>query len=168
MQPPEDGGAFGHDSLFVPESYALPPGPRAFGVLPSKSADPDTRICEDINNLRSMAWDFADSFPAVSAPQQPHVLDNLFKRQNDQLVRYIGCLAMGGKDGMEGWRALLADTDCCKALVFGIVGRAMKEKVFSELYFGAPPNPAETLSIKEQEQVQDDGMQLSRLRTMWY
>ena len=117
----------------------------------------DEWVCEKINQLTSMIRDFAQSFPPVSTHRLPDVLDQLLKRENDQLIRYIGCLGIGGKDGMQGWQRLLGDTTCRQALVSGIIGRALKEKVFGELLFGAPDEIAEMLSKMEYDQAQQDG-----------
>ena len=74
------------------------------------------------------------------------------------MSRYIGCLAQGGKENVAGWRKLLADTTCRRALVIGILGRALKEHVFDELYFGATAELREKLELLEQKQIHHDGM----------
>jgi hypothetical protein len=64
---------------------------------------------------------------------------------------------MGGPTGEQGWVTLLADTTCRQALVLGIIGRALKENVFNELYFGGSQRLVENLSKMEQEQTHQDG-----------
>lgn len=119
-------------------------------------------VCDQMNALRSKVQDFADSFPPN---RKPDALFSLLKPENNQLVRYIGCLAMGGKSGAKGWQALLSDATCRRALVFGVVGRALKEKVFDELCFGADAQLNEILSKKERNHVQQDGKSEYQLST---
>ena len=107
--------------------------------------------------LKDLVQTFAQSFKAVTKSRKEDVLLVLFRAENRQLIRYIGCLSMGGKSGVEGWRTLLSDTTCCQALVSGIVGRALKENVFSELCFGSDPKLAEILAEEEQHMAQTDG-----------
>ena len=120
----------------------------------------DYEICEKINELRSMAMQFAKSFSGVSAHQKLGVLDQILKPENVHLIKYIGCLAMGGKSGVDGWVELLADTTSRQALVLGIIGRALKENVFSVLYFGGSERLFDILDKKEKEQVNQDGRSL--------
>ena len=118
----------------------------------------DEEICSRLNDVLSAALNFAKSLPPVLISRRSEVLSSLLKPENAQLVRYIGCLVLGGKDFTESWRAILADTTCRSALVFGIIGRSLKEYVFSELYFGACEDLVEELSKMEREQAHLDGM----------
>lgn len=125
---------------------------------PSTSVQPnDEEICRKMNELRSAATEFAKTCPLVPSKHKPYMLDHLLVRENEQLIRYIGCLAMGGPTGEQGWVTLLADTTCRQALVLGIIGRALKENVFNELYFGGSQRLVENLSKMEQEQTHQDG-----------
>lgn len=116
-------------------------------------------ICARMHDLRSRVHTFATRFPPP-----PHkgrnVLSSLLNLGNAQLIRYIGCLAMGGDQGVEGWQALLEDKMCRQALVSGIVGRALKEHVFGSLFFGGSEELVESLEEMEREQIEKDGMRL--------
>ena len=111
-------------------------------------------ICSSMNEVRDSVHSFAISFPK---PRGPDVVSALLRPENQQLIRYIGCLAIGGKEGKEGWRKLLSDTTCMHGLVSGIVGRALKEEIFSALCFGADRKLKDVLSKQETELVQQDG-----------
>ena len=124
----------------------------------STSVQPnDEEICCQMNDLRSAATEFAKTCPRVPSNHKLYMLDHLLVRENEQLIRYVGCLAMGGPTGEQGWVTLLADTTCRQALVLGIIGRALKENVFNELYFGGSERLVENLSKMEQEQTHQDG-----------
>lgn len=112
-------------------------------------------VCMEMDGVRGQVKAFAESFPANR--KSLDALQSLLKWEHKQLVRYIGCLAMGGKEGVEGWRTLLSDKTCRHALVSGIIGRCLKEHVFDELCFGADPKLKDILSKKEQEQAGNDG-----------
>ncbi|KXT15697.1 hypothetical protein AC579_116 [Pseudocercospora musae] len=86
--------------------------------------------------------------------------DLLAKPENAQLVRYIGCLAIGGSKGEAGWQELVSDQACRKALVVGIVGRALKEHVFGSLWFGATADQLKQLEDMERssQMVDKDGV----------
>lgn len=143
-----------------PKSVAPPAvsGPKSDLLdIPDAPAEPAEETCQRMDELRSMVRTFAQSFPPVPDHHKHNVVGQLMKPENDQLIRYIGCLAMGGTNGIEGWRAVLSSTTCRHALVFGIIGRALKEAVFSELYFGAQPELAQKLSKMEREQAIQDG-----------
>ncbi|KXT05222.1 hypothetical protein AC578_8417 [Pseudocercospora eumusae] len=92
--------------------------------------------------------------------------DLLAKAENAQLVRYIGCLAIGGAKGEAGWEELVSDQACRKALVVGIVGRALKEHVFGSLWFGATADQLKQLEDMEvsPQMVEKDGFSRARKR----
>lgn len=120
-------------------------------VAPSGSHED---ICNLVNKLKDRVEIFSTSFPKAG---KSDVLSPLLKAENRQLVRYIGLLALGGKGGRDGWRTLLSDEVCRRGLVCGIVGRALKETVFDELYFGAAAELSEKLKEQEQDLYQLDG-----------
>ncbi|EME82946.1 uncharacterized protein MYCFIDRAFT_90185 [Pseudocercospora fijiensis CIRAD86] len=88
----------------------------------------------------------------------------LGKPENAQVVRYIGCLAIGGPKGEDGWAELLADQGCRKALVVGIIGRALKEHVFGSLWFGATAEQLTRLEDMERSRVMMDKDGFSRTK----
>ena len=117
----------------------------------------DEEICRKMNDLRSAATELAKTCPPLPSKHKVYMLDHFLVRENEQLIRHIGCLAMGGSTGEQGWVTLLSDTTCRQALVLGIIGRALKEHVFNELYFGGSDRLVESLSKMEQEQTHLDG-----------
>ena len=51
---------------------------------------------------------------------------------------------------MKGWEELLTQGETRRALAIGIVGRALKEHVFGDLWFGATPAEKKIMSEKEE------------------
>ena len=98
-------------------------------------------VCSHLDNLKAAFKAFAESFPAN---KRGDVLSCLLKPENKQLIRCIGCLAMGSKHGRE-------------------VGRALKEEVFDDLCFGADEKLNGILSEKVKSHVQRDGKSESSL-----
>jgi hypothetical protein len=93
----------------------------------------------------------------VPVKHKHDLLDKFLVPENEHLIRYIGCVAMGGPTGEDGWATLLCDTTCRQALVLGIIGRALKENVFSELYFGCGERLNDTLKEQERKLTDQDG-----------
>lgn len=141
-------------------SWTEPPVAATGQIFPRAAPD-DTWVCDEFHKLRSAVKDFADHFPVPKTsgrdvPRQ-QVLTEFLKASNEQTVRYIGCLALGGQNGEDSWNDLLSDSECRKALVLGIIGRALKESIFSELWFGADEAQRKELSDLEQRSVDLDG-----------
>lgn len=111
-------------------------------------------VCNSINELKLQVENFANGFPKN---KKADALSSLLKSDNQQLIRYIGLLALGGKAGGEGWKDLLSDPECRRALIAGIIGRALKEKVFDELCFGCDTELNEMLRKQEEDLVEKDG-----------
>jgi hypothetical protein len=87
---------------------------------------------------------------------QPSVQVLCSNVENAKLVRYIGFLAQGGANGLHSWEELLTDEEGLTALVVGIVGHALKEHVFSSLWFGGTPEEIDLLEkLQEAEEDQD-------------
>ncbi|GAB7366585.1 hypothetical protein MBLNU230_g8571t1 [Neophaeotheca triangularis] len=100
----------------------------------------DVYVCEALHDIRDLLKELAESVPNLPKNvDKAKLLDDLVVPANKCLVRYIGCLAMGGSNGVNGWRELYSDDACRQALVHGVVGRALKETAFSKLWFGAAP-----------------------------
>lgn len=132
-------------------------------------ADPATTVngghndvCNLLNKLKERIKDFTAEFPKYT---KPDALSSLLQFDNQHLIRYIGLLALGGKGGREAWKDLLSDSECRSALIVGIIGRALKEKVFDELCFGCDDKLGEILRKQEQDLVQKDGR---LLRTIFH
>ena len=121
------------------------------------SSDSDQALCSELHLMREEVTDFARKFPPVPTSRADHAIEDLLVPGNAHLIRYIGCLAQGGKESVTGWRNLLKDTTCRHGLVTGIVGRALREHISAKLYFGAPTDLRQKLEELEQEQVDQDG-----------
>ena len=117
----------------------------------------DNDVCDKVNTIRRLAIEFAETCPHFKPSQNADMLDHLLRGENEKLVRHIGCLAMSGPRGKEGWKELLADRSCRRALVFGLVGRVLKEHVFSQLYFGGSKHLIDKLKKQEEELAHLDG-----------
>lgn len=115
----------------------------------------DTVVLDHLNALRTLIEDFCEAnFDfKIKGPIEP-----AFVRAPPELISYVGCIAMGGPNGREGWRELIDNIDLRKALVHGIIGRALQEHVLASLCFGASQALMTTLEDMERRQVNDNGM----------
>jgi hypothetical protein len=120
----------------------------------------DNEVCGRVHKLRARVVDYARAFVGDTSAtlRKAHCLEDLCGNvQNAQLVRYIGCLAQGGPNLAESWRDLLADSETRVALLVGIIGTALKEHVFSELWFGGTEEQIEELERLQERQKNGDG-----------
>jgi hypothetical protein len=117
----------------------------------------DEDICVQMAELIDLISGLARSIPRHWGRKDGDVVTELLHAENEQLIRFIGCISQGGKDHIEGWRTLLNNQTCREALVFGIIGRALKEHVFNALYFGCDEGFHKTLSDHELKFVDKDG-----------
>jgi hypothetical protein len=119
----------------------------------------DVEVCRRVHKLRAQIEDFAMVYSTMVKKSSPRPSVELLCSNvgNAELVRYIGYLAQGGANGLHSWRELLTDKECLTALVVGIVGMALKEHVFSALWFGGNSAQVEELEQLEEDQMHDDG-----------
>ena len=117
----------------------------------------DEQVCDKIDRLRKSIAQLVTYFPSRSKKARSDVLSQLLVPENKQLIRYIGSIALSGDNGAESWQELLTGENSRQAVIWGIIGRALKENVFDELYFGAWPELERKLASMEREQVQQDG-----------
>lgn len=152
------------------QTYELVSEPPSVGIVSGKGAatrskaqlasandDNDEAICKQLDDLKSMVREFVSGFKTRPEHARTDVLSQLFRPESELLVRYIGSIALGGGKGSEGWQELLADEASCKAVVWGVVGKALKENVFDQLYFGAWPELEAKLQTLEPVQALQDG-----------
>jgi hypothetical protein len=123
----------------------------------------DDHVCTKLKDIQALIADLAEAFPNTNPPAKMNLLDRLLVPENARTVRYIGYLALGGPDGRTSWERLLADRDARKALVWGIVGRALKEHVFGALWFGATDDQQSKLEAHEQRSTDKDGKHILTL-----
>lgn len=112
----------------------------------------DELVCEAVSNLVEHIKIFAEWTWATGPKfkrRDEEFLDLLLRPENEKLVRYITCLSMAGKGGRDAWMDLFYDVSCRQALVVGIIGRALKEHVFADLWFGATPDQRTKLEETE-------------------
>lgn len=114
----------------------------------------DKRMASLLNSLRDKIRSFtASEFDfIIKGP-----IEKAFVNAPPELISYVGCIAIGGPNGREGWRELIENVNLRKALVFGIVSRAVQEHVLSSLCFGASYSLTKKLLSMEAAQVQEDG-----------
>jgi hypothetical protein len=119
----------------------------------------DVEVCRRVHKLRAQVQDFAMVYATMVTKSLPRPSVELLCRNvsNAKLVRYIGYLAQGGANGLHSWRELLTDKECMTALIVGIVGMALKEHVFSALWFGGNSAQINELEDLQEDQVDDDG-----------
>lgn len=122
-------------------------------------AHKDAEVCRRVHKLRAQIEDFAIAYTYVVTksshlPSVDHLCSDI---NNAKLVRYIGFLAQGGPKGINSWRELLTESDCLRGLIVGIVGMALKEHVFSALWFGGTPSQIEELAELEEKEKEEDG-----------
>jgi hypothetical protein len=120
-------------------------------------AQQDELVCRRIHKLRAHIVEFAQAYVlSINPSKRPaeYLCNNV---ENAKLIRYIGFLAQGGVNGLDSWNELLSDHDCVHALVVGIVGMALKEHVFSALWFGGTPAQIKELEAAQEKQKDEDG-----------
>lgn len=120
----------------------------------------DDEVCRRVHELRAYVLDTAQSlvYHNDGTFRKQHCLEDLCGDvRHAQLVRYIGCLAQGGPKREESWRELLTNPECRVALVVGIIGTALKEHVFSELWFGGTDEEIGALEALQEKQKHGEG-----------
>lgn len=122
----------------------------------------DYRVCKGMKLLIDEIQTYAEGRVVHDIKGHNFMNGLLANEDNKVLIRYIGCIAIGGKKGEKGWNALLTQKESRTALVIGIIGRLLEEHVFSALYFGGSEELVEHLSKMEQDQVNDEGKQLNQ------
>jgi hypothetical protein len=123
-------------------------------------AQRDDEVSMGVHRLRACIVDFAQSLVYHNSGtfRKERCLEDLCGDvRNAQLVRYIGCLAQGGPKREESWRELLTQPECRVALIVGIVGTALKEHVFSELWFGGTDEEIRALEELQEKQKHGEG-----------
>lgn len=132
-------------------------GPGSFQAL--SDTQKDYRVCQGMKFLIDEIQTYAESRAGHDIKGHNFMNGLLANENNKELIRYIGCIAIGGKKGEKGWNSLLTKNESRTALVIGIIGRLLEEHVFSALYFGGSEELVERLSKMEQDQVNDEGKQ---------
>lgn len=124
-------------------------------------AEQDEEVCWCVHKLRAQIIDFAQAYVSKisESTHQPSVVYLCSNVNNAKLIRYIGFLAQGGANGLVSWEELLYDAECLTALVVGIVGNALKEHVFSAIWFGGTNTQIDDLELQEDQQKDEDGKQ---------
>lgn len=119
----------------------------------------DLEVCRRVHKLRAQIIDFAQSYVVEIKRNkpQPSIRNICNDVENAKLVRYVGFLAQGGANDMDSWQELLTDKESLTALVVAIVGHALKEHVFSTLWFGGHPEDIDILEKLQEEEKDEDG-----------
>nr|OQO25862.1 hypothetical protein B0A51_07948 [Rachicladosporium sp. CCFEE 5018] len=118
----------------------------------------DETLCAAMHDLRDMTVTFSKYFCRPDPKLTKDAVKEICKdEENVTLVRYIGCLAMGGPDGLADWRVLFQDGLQLEALAMGVVSRALKEHVFSALWFAADEKLEKKLDLLDMKHVEKDG-----------
>ena len=122
-------------------------------------AHQDLEVCRRVHKLRAQIIDFAQAYVVEIKRNKPQPLvQSLCSNfENAKLVRYIGFLAQGGANKLDSWQELLTNKESLTALVVGIVGHALKEHVFSSLWFGGHPEDIDILEKLQEEEKDEDG-----------
>ncbi|CAK3747409.1 Hypothetical predicted protein [Lecanosticta acicola] len=114
----------------------------------------DLKVCETISSdilIHTIVLArkyFSDDVKVNGATYMRQLMANA----EPELIRYVGCLAMGGPNGNKDWEELLTHGDTRQALVVGIIGRALKEHVFGDLWFGGSPEQKEEIAAREESE----------------
>jgi hypothetical protein len=116
----------GGDTYCPPRSLRFMPVTMEFGRLNPSTTEQlllqdiadeiqrDNEVCGRVHKLRARVVDYARAFVGDTSAtlRKAHCLEDLCGDvQNAQLVRYIGCLALGAPNLAESWRDLLADSE---------------------------------------------------------
>ncbi|KAI7498451.1 hypothetical protein KC367_g5076 [Hortaea werneckii] len=122
----------------------------------------DLTVCQTMDTLKQMIQQYAEGFTDLSSASDP--LSHLLQPQHAETIRYVGCLALGGPDGTDSWKQFLQSSGTHKALIFGVVARALKEHVFGALWFGATPQQERELNKTQEDLLDKDGFQRTQAR----
>ncbi|GAB1741747.1 hypothetical protein NU219Hw_g7157t1 [Hortaea werneckii] len=148
----------GHSQLGFQTYHAtLPKRPER--LIPDSQ---DLTVCQTLDTLKEMIQQYAEGLSALPAASDP--LSHLLQPQHAEAIRYVGCLALGGPDGTDSWKQLLQNSGTHKALIFGMIARALKEHVFGALWFGATPQQERELNRIQEDLLDKDGFQRTRTR----
>lgn len=130
----------------------------------AREQESDVRIMNGFDKLWEEVDGFAGAYfsfeipPRKSGREDEQWMTSFFRDSEvEQLVRYAGRIAVGGPKGFEGWSELLLDPMHRRALVYGVIARVFKEKVFNELLFGASREQKARLEKMEMEKAAQDG-----------
>lgn len=147
----EAAASKGHSQLGFQTYHAtLPKRPER--LIPDSQ---DLTVCQTMDTLKQMIQQYAEGFSALPAASDP--LSHVLQPQHAEAIRYVGCLALGGPDGTDSWKQLLQNSGAHKALIFGIIARALKEHVFGALWFGATPQQEKELNKIQEDLLDKDG-----------
>lgn len=128
----------------------------------------DREVCRRVHDLRALIVEFAREYACETSRRytrpQNIARDLCRNARNAQLIRYIGCLAYGGPNGVQDWDNILAGSETMAALVTGIISTALREHVFAALWFGGTTDEIEELEKLEDKQKDDDGETLLTYR----
>lgn len=126
---------------------------------PEQEAEQDEEVCRRVHKLRAQVIDFAHAYVRdVNKSKRRLSVEYLCSDiDNAKLVRYIGYLAQGGANAIVSWDQLLNNAECLTALIVGIVGSALKEHVFSALWFGGSDEEIAILENYQQKEIDEDG-----------
>ncbi|KAI6832705.1 hypothetical protein KC332_g6433 [Hortaea werneckii] len=122
----------------------------------------DLTVCQTMDTLKQIIQQYAEGFPDLPAASDP--LHHLLQPQHAETISYVGCLALGGPDGTDSWKQLLQSSGTRKALIFGMIARALKEHVFGALWFGATPQQERELNKIQEDLLDKDGFQRTQAR----
>lgn len=119
----------------------------------------DLTVCQTMDTLKQMIQQYAEGFPDLSGASDP--LSHLLQPQHAETISYVGCLAFGGPDGIDSWKQLLQSSGTHKAVIFGMIARALKEHVFGALWFGATPQQERELNKIQEDLLDKDGKDIA-------
>ena len=126
---------------------------------PEQEAEQDEEVCRRVHKIRAQIIDFAQAYVCdVNKSKRRLSVEYLCSDiDNAKLVRYTGYLAQGGANAIVSWDQLLNNAECLTALIVGIVGSALKEHVFSALWFGGSDEEIAILENYQQKEIDEDG-----------
>ena len=154
-QAPRSSSAAPADRVQEPFKWELLPALDLRHIVDAK--DQDLEVCKRMDQLRQAVAHYSEAFPTTSKMRNYYNALINSKPGQDQIVRYIGCLSLGGRGGDKPWKELLDDEGCRRALVFGILGRVLKEHVFDDLWFGGTDAQRQALHQSQVDMAESDG-----------
>ncbi|KAI5367752.1 hypothetical protein Slin15195_G028850 [Septoria linicola] len=121
----------------------------------------DEWLLTGIEELKGKLHALAEQVPDVVRNKSNYV-DRLLDENNEELVRYIGCLCLGSTKA--NWNDMLTDSKARKAIVVGVVARALKEHVFGDYLFGADNDFRKELEDLDRTFKQHEGFERAQER----
>lgn len=166
------------DILAVAQKWATKPNARAREILLTHSArDAQAAISKELNEpeyalrdaeIRDAIWEIEDqienfarkffAFKFTSNGEgETKVPASWLQSLAPQTVKIVGCVAVGGPGGEQGWHDFFVQEEKRVGLVCALLGNVLVEQVFGHLFFGGSVEEVGEMAEVERRERDEDG-----------